>query len=267
MTTIKIPKSIEEVMTELGELGELLTAGGWKRAALLATVVRLPGSGGRKDRAAKRDTAFCSCDEFASLDIKGLRSANTVRLYVQRWLDANDGQYPTLGDRVTQPADDWPPEERSLGSRVSVDPARAVEQIVEKHGPEAVASAVVDNEKVNAAVSRKRLDKVSTPKGRKELVDNSRRSAEALEEAVRGSHAALADHTPHEVELPMMAAESELGRAVVKQEQYPYVSESQEERIMASCDRIESYIGILRKGVARMTEDDRKFLAAAGIEL
>lgn len=140
MTKIQVPRTPKGVMKELGEVGELLTATEWKRAALLASVVRLPGRGARRE---ERTTTFFTANSFADLGITGLRSDKTVHLYVQRWLDANDGVYPELGSRVELPDLDWPPTRTGTdGYGSGAGAARMIERIVEKHGPEVIAAAV-----------------------------------------------------------------------------------------------------------------------------
>jgi hypothetical protein len=94
-------------------IDRLLTTKGWERAAILATIVRLPGSGGHPDRANRR-TEVCSAEQLAEHNIPGL-SANTIRTYVQRWLDANGGKYPKADADIKLPATSWPPVDPSDG--------------------------------------------------------------------------------------------------------------------------------------------------------
>lgn len=265
MTTFTVPSTRDEILSEIGLTSELHKATGWRLAALLSSVVRLPGTGTR--RGERRKSTPFTAKEFAALGYRGLRSDKTVSVYVQRWLDANDGMYLSPGDEYVVPSLDWPPTRTGTDGYESVGGAAAtVERLIEKHGADTVADIVTSNPKVNTAISRSRLDKVSTPKGRKDLVDRSRKSEEALEEAVRASHAGLADHTHHEVELELMSVESGLRRAVAKMEQYPYVSDPQRERLAEAFERVELFLGILRKGAEGMTDADRDFLATAGIE-
>lgn len=135
MTTIQIPATTEAVDAELASLGELYTATGWRRAALLAARVRLPGSG-------NASSGVCSPEQFAALGIHGLRSHTTVRLYVQNWLDAK-GDYPVLGAAVELPEIEWPPTRTGTdGDRTDEGAARTVQRVIERHGPEVVARHV-----------------------------------------------------------------------------------------------------------------------------
>lgn len=142
MTMITIPRTIEGVDRRNAEINGVYTTTGWERAALLASVVQLPGSGGP----ANRRSAVCSAEQYAERKVPGLSSANTVRLYVQRWLDAHDGLHPQPGAKVELPDLAWPPVDKSdAGSRVAADPAKAVAQVIDKHGAEAFIAATVDS--------------------------------------------------------------------------------------------------------------------------
>lgn len=115
MTTIRTPLSNEEGITRLEVIDELVTSKGWERAAILATIVRLPGQGSRTDLATSPNAGkFLTAEQFADLGISGLRKADTVRKYVQRWLDAN-GEYPEYGAKVDLPVKRWPPVDPSDG--------------------------------------------------------------------------------------------------------------------------------------------------------
>lgn len=267
MTRYRIPRTVKGVLKEVGQLSAVLTETGWKRAAALAAVVRLdPGGGGRNARKPAGNGGFMSATEFSELGFPGLRSKGTVTLYVQRWLDVY-GEYPQLDELIVLPAEDWPPvDPADSGSRVSSDPVKAIEQIVQKHGVGPVAEAVVDDQRLDSAISRTRLDRVSTPRQRRELIDRGRARDERLDATIGASHAALADHVDHEVELELDVVETYLRRAVSKSEAFPYRSESQRERIEQSCDRIEQYAAILRRGEGSMTDADRRFLEAMGVE-
>jgi len=95
--SVKVPSTAQEVIDQLVAAGDLITATEWRRAALVAAVVRLPGDGEGETPAA-----------FAKRGIVGLRSESTVTIYVQNWLDAHGGKYPRLGRTVTLPTGEWP---------------------------------------------------------------------------------------------------------------------------------------------------------------
>lgn len=107
MATIRIPASQDAVFEALDGVGDLIKAKEWERAALVASIVRLGAGQGTSSRTGRGDRM--SAREFAELGIVGLSSTSTVSAYVQRWLDANDGEYPGLGKRVELPEVDWPP--------------------------------------------------------------------------------------------------------------------------------------------------------------
>jgi len=153
MERFKIPRSVGGVTQELDQIGALLTATEWKRAALLAAVVRLPGSG-RPPAGEKAGSGFFTSVTFAEQGIKGLRSKGTVQLYVQRWLDANDGEYPELGKTITLPDIDWPPSRTGTDGYESEDGAQAtVAKLIEKHGVDVIVDKLSD-EQVGDLVKR-----------------------------------------------------------------------------------------------------------------
>jgi len=264
MATLKLQRTAKGVIDSIAEDSEWLTDRQWKLAAKLAAVVRLPGSGSHNKQ--KPATGFLTCDEFAARGIRGLRKGDTVRLYVQRWLDANDGEYPELGKTVVLPDDEWPPTRTGTDGYESDEGLRrTIDRIVDKHGAATIASAIVDNRELVGQVGQEQLNRAITPEQRRDLVDKGRRSSEQLEQEVRGSHAALADHTHHEVELELMSVESGMRRAVAKKEQYPYFSEAQRARTEEALQRIGMLMAILRKDAGGMSDEDRAFLDGLGI--
>ena len=104
MNTIHIPKTMQEMENHLNGVERLLTAKKWERAAIVAAFVRLGEHGVSPAKA----TTSLSTHEFAALGIAGLKSKDTVRNYVQRWLDTHDGIYPDTGADVLLPDDsEW----------------------------------------------------------------------------------------------------------------------------------------------------------------
>src|SRR5262245_14678150 len=142
MTTVKMPASLDEAVTSLSGIDNLLRSKEWEKSAIVATFVELRTSrGGDPATNAKSRIGRLSPLEFAKLGITGLRTADTVRVYVQNWLDYNDGKYPTPGKAVVLPDRKWPPQDENLGSRLSVDPQKAIQQIIDKHGAQVIAEA------------------------------------------------------------------------------------------------------------------------------
>lgn len=134
MTTVTVPATVEEAVDRLRKLDRLLMAKGWERAAILATFIRLPGSGSHNKRL-NRGSPVLSAEQFAADGIPGLRDPNTIRLYVQRWLDANGGRYPTPGDTIELPAGPWPPTTPEVDARTQkVADAEAIAAQAEADG-------------------------------------------------------------------------------------------------------------------------------------
>jgi len=148
MNNLIIPASIDEAVSNLNGIEALLTAKGWERAAIVAAFVRLGEHGVSPAKA----TSSLSTHEFAALGIAGLKSKDTVRTYVQRWLDANNGKHPKPGSKVKLPASPWetvnmtsPNTPTRVRSAIAKDPAKlaaVTQQAVETVGLEAVLDAV-----------------------------------------------------------------------------------------------------------------------------
>jgi hypothetical protein len=134
------------------------TATGWHLAAILATAVE-PGAGQGTSRrtAGSRESA----SEFAARGIRGLKSENTVLRYVTLWTE-HVGPRPKPGEVVKLPTTPWPPENSNLGSRVSTDPDKAVEQVIAKHGAAAFTQAVIANPIVDSVIEQTAISKPAT---------------------------------------------------------------------------------------------------------
>jgi hypothetical protein len=141
MTKVKMPASLEEAVGALSGIEKLLQAREWERAAIVATFVRPEASGGRPAKAAAT-SGFLNVEQFAALGVQGLRSKDTVKMYLRRWLDAS-GSYPEPGEEVTLPVEKWPPADRGTDGYDSTEGAEnTVAKIIEKHGSGPVRAAV-----------------------------------------------------------------------------------------------------------------------------
>jgi hypothetical protein len=149
VTTIRTPATVDEAVDRLQDIDRLLMVKGWERALILATIVRLGESRGR---GIGNDGSVISPVTFAERGIPGLQHAPTVRLYVQRWLDANDGQYPEADQEYVLPTSPWPPVDKAdagsratptnIGKQLEKNPAlraAAIKAIAEDHTDEYLA--------------------------------------------------------------------------------------------------------------------------------
>jgi hypothetical protein len=117
--TIQIPATIEEAITQLGGLGQLLTAKGWQRAAIIWAFTFEPKKPGPRKRDSS-EVSYLTCKEFAALGIHGLRSDVTVADHRRNWQDAIDrgvAQSVTPGMKVVLPKEDYPPTGHAGGVR------------------------------------------------------------------------------------------------------------------------------------------------------
>jgi hypothetical protein len=140
MKSITIPATPGQVDSELLDLGGLITAKKWHRAALVAARVRLGEGQGTSSRSGR---GYESASTFAERRIVGLASTTSVSKYVQAWLDTHDGEYPAYGQRVTIPDTEFPPMRTGTDGYESDEGAvKTVRRIVEKHGSDVIAKAV-----------------------------------------------------------------------------------------------------------------------------
>lgn len=140
---INIPASIEDATERLTGIESLLTAQRWERAAIVAAFVRL---GTRNNEGGNLAMAQGSMSpvQFAALNINGLKSNSTVQTYVNRWLEANEGVYPSPGDAVFLPDDsEWEGTRTGTnGHNSTAGVQNTIAAMIETHGAEAVAEAI-----------------------------------------------------------------------------------------------------------------------------
>ncbi len=156
MTRVRItlPSSIEEAQDQLAGIEGLLTAKNWERAAIVAAFVQLDMT--NVDLAARTSNKIKSPSEFASLGIVGLKSKDTVRLYVEAWQFAvEDGAAkPVKPGRVTILPDlPWPYDSKNIRG-MAPDRRAAIERAAVESGLSAntIAQVVRTPAAVNAAL-------------------------------------------------------------------------------------------------------------------
>lgn len=141
MKQVKMPASLDEAVGALGGIERLLQAQEWERAAIVATFVRAEASGGRPSKGAT-SSGFLNYEQFAALGIQGLRSKDTVKMYVRRWVETT-GQHPQPGEQVMLPNDKWPPADRGTDGYDSAEGAeRTISKIIDKHGSKPLRNAI-----------------------------------------------------------------------------------------------------------------------------
>lgn len=173
---ITIPSPIEKAEDRLAALDGIAIATGWERAAIVYAFtyegVNRFSSGSEVSRYTIR--------QFAALKIKGLTSRNTIDFYRNAWKDAiNTGEAKDIkpGDTVVLPTSEFPPQERNQGSRVSANPAIAVDQAIEKHGADVVAKELA--KKAPKAVA----NQVAEPAVAKNVVDNQKAKRQVYQQS------------------------------------------------------------------------------------
>lgn len=163
---IAIPASVEDATAALNGLDQLLTAGEWKRAAIVAAFVDL-GEG--KGKSVGNATSSISCEAFAALGIAGLKSKDTVRRYVQAWLEQRPRPLP--GEVIDMDGlPEWPTRygdgkekhgaARSPGQTAEAlsDPAFVAKVLksdkLSAEAVDALAEALVNNPEAHLAIAR-----------------------------------------------------------------------------------------------------------------
>jgi hypothetical protein len=146
-----MPRTVDESVDQCRKLIGIHAASGWELAARLATVVQ-PNAGTGIHRKARNTASLVSAAEYASYGIRGLKSVNTILYYVNTWLESYERPKP--GETFELPNIPWPPQARNQGSRTPADPAKAVQQAVDKVGADAFAKAVAANPVASTVVQR-----------------------------------------------------------------------------------------------------------------
>lgn len=149
---ITIPATIEEAVTTLNGLEALLTAKEWQKAAIVAAFVRTTHAAGRPRKTAA-GRGFRNLEQFAALNVVGLRRPETVRIYLDRWLEAHDGIYPEPGAQVTLPDAAWESTRTGTDGYASEQGAiDTIERITKKH-PKALTKATEQSDAVAEAAA------------------------------------------------------------------------------------------------------------------
>ena len=144
---VRIPRTINAAEKRLTEIGGLVTATEWERAAIVSAYV-LPQQGKRTDTS-DSSVGSLTVEQFAALGLHGLKSHVTVRAYVRAWLDIVDEDGNVVGQRerprpgtmVEVPSDPWPPTRTGTdGDETETGAAKRARQAASKH-PQAAAAA------------------------------------------------------------------------------------------------------------------------------
>ena len=147
---VVIPATIDKAGERLVALDSLATATGWERAAIVYAFtydgVTKEGKA-RKKAAEDCSTAIFTVTEFIGQRFVGLVSAHTVKHYRKNWqlaIDAGKATEILPGDKIKLPDMPWPIEDTNVGSRVSADPQKAIQQVVAQHGTKSTAEALAE---------------------------------------------------------------------------------------------------------------------------
>ena len=137
--TVVIPATIAQAKKSLTGIDSLLTAAEWERAAIVFALTTTDIKGGSRT---SRKVVRLSVKEFSELGIKGLKTQDSVRYYRKAWESTGMTDIKP-GDTVILPTEGWPPIRpggRGFDSEDGME--KTVTRMVEKHGAEAVVTAV-----------------------------------------------------------------------------------------------------------------------------
>lgn len=116
MSTINIPRTVDEALASLDGIGRLVTAKEWERAALVYALTHEGRTGGRRSGT----NVTLSFQGLADRGISGLADRKRVAWYHDQWqavVEAGYAQPVGLGDDLDIPDDwEWPPND-TVGER------------------------------------------------------------------------------------------------------------------------------------------------------
>ncbi len=188
---IQIPKTIDAATKALEGIGALLRAKEWERAAIVYAFTYDTG-GGRPTQSGEK-SPLLTIDGFANLNLRGLATRNSVRVYRKNWLWAIDNGYAmdiNPGDKAEPPDVKWPGiESRPNKHRVKeMDRSKLAEGIAARDDVDSVIESVAEHGK---------MQEVITGTG-KAAVKATRRQAKETEAADDGGKPAATKktHTP-----------------------------------------------------------------------
>src|SRR5215831_9768775 len=150
-TNVRIPKDAARAVDALADIGALVTAKEWHRAAIIAALVGPPlGQGSRSDLATSRQVM--TTRELAEKGLVGLTTHDTVERYRDAWCAVRE--VPALGDTIDLDGlPDWPPTPK-VAMHIRGERREALETQAEADGtgktkvldiaqnPKAMASAI-----------------------------------------------------------------------------------------------------------------------------
>lgn len=159
-----LPDGFEDARAQLEGIGRLVSAKEWERSAIVSAFVRLSVVGVNLS-----SEISMAPTQFAALGIAGLRSENTVRLYVQAWLDTHEGTYPEPGETIDLSGlGEFPPNlsgGRSSGSMTEVRRA------IDLRGADKVIELLDDGRKVALGVAVVREAVAGGPDGIRDEIE------------------------------------------------------------------------------------------------
>jgi hypothetical protein len=157
MTTIHIPASIDDAVSNLNGLGALLTAKEWERAAIVYAFTQ-PSEGGHPVK--NLTGSSLSIAAFASLGITGLGSRPAVTAYRNAWLSAMQDGAPDVkpGSDIELPSLPW----KSVFGESTPDVQERVARKFIENNPDAIDQMVAKDPAIAKVISKQVLDNPTT---------------------------------------------------------------------------------------------------------
>lgn len=151
MSKINIPSSLEAARTSLAEIGGLINAKKWERAAIVAAYVTIDNRPGPRSRNIPRSLTPV---QFAEFGITGLSSNKTVQRYVETWLAHRPR--PQAGQEVDLDGlPEWPAA-GPTGGRPRDTKAEDAATIIERRGASEVVQKMTKRQRNEMATELRR---------------------------------------------------------------------------------------------------------------
>lgn len=151
---VRIPSTIEEALTSLDGIGQLLTAKGWERAAIVYALTSNQGAGRPSKEMVESSTNTLPIKVFAKKGITGLTTYDTIAALRKAWEEAGGDTDISLGDEVTLPTVGF--KDVYVPNSGRTNQAEAVAEDYIAKNPKVVAKAVRSSQAAADAIANDR---------------------------------------------------------------------------------------------------------------
>jgi hypothetical protein len=168
-----MPRTATAAPDRLLNLGDMINASGWERAAIVAALIGpAPGAGPGRGKSGVPHSFPHTIKSLTALRIVGLRDNHTIMRYRDAWYEAGMPT-PEFGKMCDLPDLDWPPDLEAPGRNIGDQDRRdAITREAQSMGtgaskaldiasnPKAMAAAIRGDDKVAEAAETALLDRI-----------------------------------------------------------------------------------------------------------